>query len=81
MTKQELIGKVQSMEQLKAQAEWIDEAADALSRLNRTVSLTFQENQDIIEMQINLKKLRGTRLAAADQLLVEVMQDAHSANA
>ena len=81
MTKQELIDKVQRVEQLKAQAEWIDEAADTLGHLNRTVSLTFQENQDIIEMQIKLKKLRGTRLAVANELFVEVMEDAYSAKA
>ena len=81
MTKQELIGKVQRVEQLKAQAEWIGEAADTLSRLDRAGSLTFQENQDIVEMQIKLKKLRGTRLAAAGELFVEVMEDAHSAKA
>ena len=79
MTKQELIDKVQKMEQLKAQAEWIDEAADTLSRLDRAGSLTFQENQDIVEMQIKLKKLRNTRLTAANELLVEVMEYAHSA--
>ena len=79
MTKQELIEKVQRTEQLKAQAEFIDEAVDTLSRLDRAGVLTFQENQDIVEMQIKLKKLRGARLAAANELLVEVMEDAHSA--
>ena len=81
MTKQELIDRVQRVEQLKAQAEWIDEAADTLSRLHRAGALTFEENQEIVEMQIKLKKLRGTKLAVANELFVEVMEDAYSAKA
>ena len=69
MTKQDLIDQVQRTKQLKAQVEFIDEAVDTLSRLDRAGALTFQENQDIVEMQIKLKKLRGARLAAANELL------------